>query len=274
MKRYSILALGLGLGLLSCATPHSGASAAALTAPASTGRKGVVRGILAHNVRLEMDDHGQTRRTASGVVIASDLTPGGWVSYVLTNAHAVDAAEFPGAKLLALVDEKGSEAKFAATPVAVGVVPEMDLALLRVDGLKGVPASLAEDDELEPGESVMVAAAPYGKAVSLSGGLVSQVELDRKTHAPLMLKTDAPVGYGASGGGIYSLASGHLLAIVEGYRTAKVGFNVGEKGYSFDVPMPGETFAAPTAKLRSFLTSKGYARLGQPLVATAVLSAP
>ena len=76
-----------------------------------------------------------------------------------------------------------------------------------------------------------------------------------------MLKTDAPIGYGASGGGIFSLETGKLLAIVEGYRTAKVGFAVAEQDYSFDVPMPGETFAAPTSKVRRFLESKGFGRL-------------
>ena len=45
-----------------------------------------------------------------------------------------------------------------------------------------------------------------------------------------MVKTDAPIGYGASGGGIFSLETGKLLAIVEGYRTAKVGFAVAEQG--------------------------------------------
>jgi serine protease Do len=36
---------------------------------------------------------------------------------------------------------------------------------------------------------------------------------------------------------------------------------VAEQSYSFDVPMPGETFAAPSAKVRRFLESKGYGRL-------------
>ena len=111
------------------------------------------------------------------------------------------------------------------------------------------------------GEDVVVAACPFGKSLSLSGGMLSQVEWDRESKRPKMVKTDAPIGYGASGGGIFSLETGKLLAIVEGYRTAKVGFAVADKDYSFDVPMPGETFAAPTSKVRGFLESKGYGRL-------------
>src|SRR5262249_55760135 len=117
------------------------------------------------------------------------------------------------------------------------------------------------DEELALGESVVVAAAPFGKATSLSGGLVSHLELDRRTREAQMLKTDAPVGYGASGGGVYSLGTGKLLAVVEGYRTAKVPFSVEDRDYSIEVPMPGETFAVPATKIRGFLEQSGFARL-------------
>jgi serine protease Do len=120
---------------------------------------------------------------------------------------------------------------------------------------------LATDEELVPGDEVVVAAAPFGRAISLSGGLISHVEWDPKTGIPSMVKTDASIGYGASGGGVYSLQDGKLVAVVEGYRTAKVGFAVAEQNFSFDVPMPGETFAAPAAKVRAFLHAHGYARL-------------
>jgi serine protease Do len=167
------------------------------------------------------------------------------------------------------VEHRADAEEFPATVTAVGKVPELDLALVRVPGVTLPPAELAGDEELELGEDVLVVAAPYGKAISLSGGMVSQVEWDPASHAPIMVKTDAPIGYGASGGGIFSVATGRLLAIIEGYRTAKVGFAVAELAYSFDVPMPGETFAAATAKVRSFLAAKGYARLLEPRLGSA-----
>jgi len=40
-----------------------------------------------------------------------------------------------------------------------------------------------------------------------------------------------------------------------------VGFAVAEQNFSFDVPMPGETFAAPISKVRHFLRQQGFARL-------------
>jgi S1-C subfamily serine protease len=224
-------------------------------------RKQMVRRIVTHNVRLVVTEGGKSRRTASGVVIGTERTEQGVVSYVITNAHAVDVADLKAPKMVITQERQAELTEYPVEVVATGQVPEMDLALLRVRGVELSPAELAEDMELELGEDVVVAACPFGKSLSLSGGMLSQVEWDRESKSPKMVKTDAPIGYGASGGGIFSLETGKLLAIVEGYRTAKVGFAVADKDYSFDVPMPGETFAAPTSKVRGFLQSKGFGRL-------------
>lgn len=274
------LALGLAalFALMSCAAtpspvlpPHAASGDAVSEAPARVqaeeavprrlSRKEQVRRILPHNVRLAILEKGEARRTASGVVIGNEQTDKGLVSYVLTNAHAVEMDDLKSPRLVVLVDERGNSREYAAQVVATGTVPELDLALVKVPGLPLEPAQLASDEELELGDDVVVAACPFGRALSLSGGMVSQVEWDKDNQRPRMVKTDAPIGYGASGGGIFSLESGKLLAIVEGYRTAKVGFAVAEKTFSFDVPMPGETFAAPGAKVRHFLEQKGFTRL-------------
>ena len=224
-------------------------------------RKELVKRILPHNVRLAIQEGGKSRRTASGVVIGNEKTPEGLVSYVLTNAHAVEMGDLKDPRLVVIVDDRAESTEFSGQVVATGSVPDMDLALLKVPGLPLTPAQLASDTELELGDDVVVAASPFGRALSLSGGMLSQVEWDKTSKVPRMVKTDAAIGYGASGGGIFSLESGKLLAIVEGYRTAKVGFAVAEQNFSFDVPMPGETFAAPSSKVRQFLHQHGFARL-------------
>lgn len=223
-------------------------------------RKSMLRRILPQNVRIFVYEGKEARRSASGVVIGSESTPDGCFSYVLTSAHVVDSEGFEDPRMLVYVDRDGDSFDYTARSVAVGSVPDLDLALIKVRGVSLAPAQLADDADLEPGEDVLVVAAPYGKSLSISGGLISQVEWDRQSRAPAMLKTDAAIGYGASGGGVYSATSGKLLAIVEGYRTARVGFAVAEQSYSFDVPMPGETFAAPTAKVRAFLEKNGFGR--------------
>ncbi|MET0402004.1 MAG: serine protease, partial [Cystobacter sp.] len=49
--------------------------------------------------------------------------------------------------------------------------------------------------------------------------------------------------------------------LVEGYRTARVEIPFEEKKVAFDIPMPGETFAAPGSKVRQFLARRGFSRL-------------
>jgi serine protease Do len=233
----------------------------AVAAPARPSRKQVVRGILPSTVRMLVTENGKTRRTASGVVIGTERTEKGVASYVITNAHAVGMDDLKSPRMVITQERQGELSEYPVEVAAVGQVPEMDLALLKVPGVELTAAQLAEDAELELGEDVVVAACPFGKSTSLSGGMLSQVEWDPQAKCPKMVKTDAPIGYGASGGGIFSLETGKLLAIVEGYRTAKVGFAVANEDYSFDVPMPGETFAAPSSKVRKFLQAKGFARL-------------
>ncbi|MCP3164056.1 S1 family peptidase [Myxococcus qinghaiensis] len=229
--------------------------------PARPTRKEMVRRILPHNVRLQITEADKVRRTASGVVVGSERSEDGVVAWVVTNAHAVVMDDLKSPTLNVLVDRRADVETHVGQVVATGQVPDLDLALVKVPGLSLPAVELADEAELELGEDVVVAASPYGRALSLSGGMLSQVEWDRESRRPRMVKTDAPIGYGASGGGIFSLETGRLLAIVEGYRTAQVDFAVREESYSFDVPMPGETFAAPSTKVRQFLQAKGFGRL-------------
>jgi serine protease Do len=274
MKRFLLGAPAL-FTVLSCASAAPSSSPAAASeariappvepvvavATARPTRKQMVQRIAPTNVRFLVTEGGKSRRTASGVVIGTERTDKGVASYVITNAHAVEVDDLKNPRMVITQERQAELTEYAVEVVAAGKVPEMDLALLRVPGVELAVAELAEDAELELGEDVVVAACPFGKSLSLSGGMLSQVEWDRESKLPKMVKTDAPIGYGASGGGIFSLETGKLLAVVEGYRTAKVGFAVADKDYSFDVPMPGETFAAPTSKVRKFLESKGFARL-------------
>jgi len=95
-------------------------------------------------------------------------------------------------------------------------------------------------------------------------GLSTALHLARQGVRAVVLEAEE-IGYGASGGGIFSLESGKLLGIVEGYRTAKVSIPLPQETYSFDVPMPGETFAAPGAKIRRFLENHGLGALVERL---------
>jgi serine protease Do len=228
-------------------------------AAAKSGRRETIRAVLLKNVRVVVASGGEAVRSASGVVLGTSATPSGAVSYVMTNAHVVQprSGEIPEYRVL-LDLPVGERQEFGASVVAQGRVPEEDLALLAVPGIRLEAARLASDEDLSVGDEVVVVASPYGRSLSVSGGMVSQVDFDHsKPPLPSMIKTDAPIGYGASGGGLFSVEDGRLLGIVEGYRTAKVSIPVAQETYSFDVPMPGETFVAPAAKIRRFLQANG-----------------
>ncbi len=273
------------LAVLSAALACAGPLRAGATAAPSESRFEVVQAVLPEAVRLHVFAAGRLARTGSAVCLRDDRTA--HRSYLLTNAHVVDAGGLPGRPSYeALVEgPRGTARAFPARLLAVGSVPDTDLAVLVVQGADVPAALLAEGDGARVGEDVVIVGAPFGRELSVSGGLVSSLEWvgDGAARALDRLKTDAAIGYGTSGGGIFRVRDGRLVALVEGYRTARVelpdpaaegtapGHDVAAaasrsapaRRWGFDVPMPGETFGAPAAKIRRFLAAHGLAALGR-----------
>jgi len=227
-------------------------------AQARSEKSRVVQKALRQSVRVEVQVAGKVVRAASGVVVASDEGR----SYVLTNQHVVQREGLRGSANFVVVIERPKLHRLEAKLVAEGEVPDDDLALLSVPE-QLTPTQIAAEDEVQVGDDVVVIGAPYGRSLSVSSGIVSQLEADEAdSRIQRSMKTDAPIGYGASGGGVFSVPSGKLVGLVEGYRTAKVAFGgVAGNDFSFDVPMPGETFLAPASKLRAFVARAGLARM-------------
>ncbi len=261
MPRHRLLSsLGsaaLVAGLLILASPILG------LAPARPGnpRAETVQKVFPSAVRIQLAGGGEVLRSASGIAFAHD----GDRTYVLTNAHVVEPGEsWPERVDLRVLPSDGS-ASAAGTVIARGRVPEVDLAVIEVSARLPV-TTLAADDELSLGDDLVVIGAPFGKGLSVAAGIVSQVEYELPENAAApraakALKTDAAIGYGSSGGGVFDVPGARLIGLVEGYRTARVAFGKDAEQYAFDVPMPGETFVAPAAKIRRFLLEKGLARL-------------
>lgn len=260
MRTGILLAAALSLVALACAQGRAGSSA---EFQPRFERKEVIQSILPSNVRVAVLEGETPIRLASGVVLRSERS----AAWVLTNAHVVENLQGgEGRRLEVWTGPEGREERFFARAVALGKVPEEDLAVLEVPGLSAAPARLASE-EIEVGEDLVAVSAPYGRDISVSTGIVSQLAQDDRLG--WRLKTDAPIGYGASGGGLFRASDGALLGLVEGYRTAKVSFPMGEDRLSFDIPMPGETFAAPAPKIRAFLHEKGLSHLLEGSAATA-----
>jgi serine protease Do len=242
----------LAAGLLLAAAPLLGVS------PSKTpnARAATVQKVFPSAVRIQLAVGGEVVRSASGIAFARQ----GERTYVLTNAHVVEnGRDWKQPVELRVIPSNGQPA--VGKVIATGRVPDVDLAVVEVSGQLPVTA-LAPDDALQLGDDLVVIGAPFGKGLSVAAGIVSQVEYDHVENAaaasaPKAMKTDAAIGYGSSGGGVFDVGGGRLVGLVEGYRTARVAFGKDAEEYAFDVPMPGETFVAPAAKIRRFLRDSG-----------------
>ena len=233
----------------------------ALPTLAKSEKSRVVQKALRQSVRVEVLVRGKVERAASGVVVATE----GDTSYVLTNEHVVQREGLSGNASFQVVVERPKLRRLRARVIAEGKVPDEDLALLAVYGEALAPAQIASEDNVDVGDDIVVVGAPYGRSLSVSSGIVSQLEVDEQDpRIQRGMKTDAPIGYGASGGGVFDIPSGRLVGLVEGYRTAKVAFGgLSKDEFSFDVPMPGETFLAPPSKIRAFILRAGIGKLAK-----------
>ena len=148
---------------------------AAIAAPAHarSDKSRVVQKALRQSVRVEVVVGGKVARTASGVVVASDKGQ----SWVLTNEHVVDRGGLRGTASFQVVVERPKLHRVPARVVAEGEVPDEELALLAIDEALAA-APLATEAEVQVGDDVVVVGAPYGKSLSVSSGIVSQLEAD------------------------------------------------------------------------------------------------
>ncbi|MGH7391581.1 MAG: S1 family peptidase [Candidatus Rokuibacteriota bacterium] len=207
-------------------------------------RSAVMRVITASTVQLRADRDGGGRRAASGVVVAADAARRR--SWIVTARHFLD----PGTRQKVSVSGVAGRARAAATVSAVS--DEADLALVEVEGL--VLSAVVLKDHAQLGDEVWVAAFPFGRRLTVVSGTVSQIaseDGDVSLEGPVRM-VDAQASYGSSGGGIYDAATGRLLGIVEGYRTARLTLPTTPER-TLDVPVPGETTVLAAPSIRRFL---------------------
>lgn len=241
-------------GLLVAAVPLLGGGSSSRS---PNPQSATVQKVFPSAVRIQLTAAGSVVRSASGIAFARR----GGLTYVLTNAHVVEAMRDWADPVELRVLPSNSSSASVGKVIARGRMPDVDLAVIEIAG--DLPVTpLAPDDALDLGDDLVVIGAPFGKGLSVAAGIVSQLEYEHAENAaapssPTAMKTDAAIGYGSSGGGVFDVGGARLIGLVEGYRTARVAFGKESEGYAFDVPMPGETFVAPAAKIRRFLRENG-----------------
>lgn len=105
--------------------------------------------------------------TGSGVVITED-------GEILTNNHVV-----AGAETVKVTFENGK----TATADVVGTEPDLDMALIKVEGAGGLtPAPLGDSDKVGVGDQVVAFGSPEGLTGTVTSGIVSAKERDVKVQ--------------------------------------------------------------------------------------------
>ncbi len=251
------IAAALLLALAGCAA--SGASVPDV-------RQTVVDRIVASTAKVLVERGGRRVGAGSGVVVASKTEdPGSQpVSYILTSAHLLDGKD-DAQVFVRFTGAVAPGRKLGAGLVLRGNSSTQDLALLRVPGVAAPPVDIGDTEDARLGEDILVVGFPWGRRLGLFSGIVSEVPTDSKekqeaaagegTEDSLMV--DAVAANGVSGGGVFRAGTGELLGVVEGFGTASVAVREGGGNYSVRVPMPGETFVVPLAKIRQFLKAAG-----------------
>ena len=173
---------------------------------------------------------GRQRSVGSGFVIDPD-------GYIMTNAHVVSGAQRVQIALPAdnadgtLGTALSSRMKLVPARI-VGITAELDLALLKVEGVKLAPLPLATYSQVRQGETVFAFGSPMGMRNSLTHGLVSAVARQVDPDSPLIyVQTDAPINPGNSGGPLVN-----IRGEVVGVNTFIVSQSGGNEGLGFAIP--------------------------------------
>jgi len=155
----------------------------------------------------------------SGVIVDKD-------GYVITNFHVVNQA----AKIVVTL----SDGRTIGDVQTVGEDPASDVAVLKIEAGKLMPASWGDSDKLEVGDQVLAIGSPFGLAATVTSGIISAKErrgipVSEALYYQDFLQTDAAVNPGNSGGPLVNL-SGQIVGI----NTAIFGDRY--QGISFAIP--------------------------------------
>lgn len=165
----------------------------------------------------------------SGVIVASD-------GYIMTNAHVIAGAQRIRVVLSeppAVVATLGVAANIQVLEAKViGVHPETDLALLKVEATNLPTLPLSIDRTAQPGELVFAIGSPEGLQNTVTMGVISSTARQLDPDNPMVyLQTDAPINPGNSGGPLVD-----VTGAVVGINTMIMSNGGGSEGLGFAIP--------------------------------------
>ena len=140
----------------------------------------------------------RTQGAGSGVIISKD-------GYILTNNHVVEGAQ---EVTVTLADKQEYKAE------VIGLDPKTDLAVLKIDAMKPLPAaSLGNSENLKVGDWVVAIGNPFGLNHTVTSGIVSaKGRVIGAGPYDDFIQTDASINPGNSGGPLFNMG-GEVVGI-------------------------------------------------------------
>ena len=161
------------------------------------------------------------RSLGSGVIVDSK-------GYIVTNNHVVEKADRIRVKLM----DDPATVTYDAT--VIGVDKETDLAVIKIDAKKPLPAAkLGNSDAMEVGDWVLAVGSPFGLEETVTAGIVSakgrNIVPGRQFES--FIQTDAAINPGNSGGPLVNM-NGEVIGINTAIYTSGGGY----QGVGFAMP--------------------------------------
>ncbi len=163
-------------------------------------------------------DEQETAGLGSGVIVSPE-------GHILTNNHVIEDAD--GIEVV-LTDGRRAAAQ------VIGIDPESDLALLKIQLDKLPVIVLGQAQNLQVGDVVLAIGNPFGVGQTVTSGIVSALG---RTHLGIntfenFIQTDAAINPGNSGGALVDV-NGHLMGI----NTAIYSRSGGNMGIGLAIPV-------------------------------------
>jgi serine protease Do len=159
-----------------------------------------------------------TRGVGSGFIISSK-------GYILTNHHVIEEAS-------RIIVGLQSGEKYRGT--VVGIDPETDVALIKIDSPRDLPTvTLGDSNAAQVGDWVLAMGSPFGLDQTVTAGIISKKERESPYFNPFQrfLQTDAAINRGNSGGPLVNMR-GEVIGMNSQIATSTGDYN----GIGFALP--------------------------------------
>ena len=161
------------------------------------------------------------RSLGSGVIVDGK-------GYIITNAHVVEKADRIRVKLM------NDPATVTYDATVIGTDKETDLAVIKIDAKKALPAAkMGNSDSMTVGDWVLAIGSPFGLEETVTAGIVSargrNIVPQRQFQS--FIQTDAAINPGNSGGPLVNM-NGEVIGINTAIYTSGGGY----QGVGFAMP--------------------------------------